>query len=148
MSKFNSLMESNLNKTNLLRIRIKHDPANGIGEMNDYVGYVLEEDGMGNVVAIVPQMGGDTMSFGPGQYTRDDVPCGDDEQQADPLSTFKKHIVKHLIERGYHDKVKNHMDEIINAKDVSQLENLLHGCGCNGVAVLNMYRDFVSDATV
>lgn len=146
MSRFNSLMENNLNKTDLLRIRIKHDPANGIGEMNDYVGYVLEEDGIGNVVALVPSMGGDTMSLGPDQYEQDMSPCG--AQQTDPLTTFKKHVVKHLIERGYHDKVKNHMDDIINAKDVTQLENLVHSCGCDDVAVLNLYRDFVADAKI
>ena len=38
MSKFNTLMENHLNKTDLLRIRIKYDPANKLGEMRDYVG--------------------------------------------------------------------------------------------------------------
>lgn len=144
MSRFNTLMENNLNKTSLLRIRIKHDPANGIGEMNDYVGYVLEEDGMGNVIAIVPKLGGDSMSFGPDQY-EPEGPC---ERRVDPLAKFKKHVVDYLMSRGYHDKVSKHMDSIINATGVSQLEELLKGCGCDPMAVLNMYRDYVTDEAV
>ena len=144
MSKFNSLMESNLDKTSLLRIRIKHDPANGIGEMNDYVGYVLEEDGMGNVVAIVPGMGSSPMSLAPDQYDAEQSPCG--QQQNDPLSAFKKHVVDYLMVKGYHDKVSEHMDLIINAKDVTQLEKVVQTCGCDMSGVLNLYRDFVSNA--
>ena len=146
MSKFNSLMESNLNKTNLLRIRIKHDPANGIGEMNDYVGYVLEEDGMGNVVAIVPGAGPEPMQLGPDQYDPDQSPCG--QQQTDPLSGFKKHVVDYLMVKGYHDKISKHMDLIINASDVTQLEKIVHTCGCDAAGVLNLYRDYVSNVQI
>ena len=139
MSRFNTLMENHLNNTNLLRIRIKHDPKNEQGGLDEYVGYVLEEDGMGNVVAIVPGMSGDTMSFGPDQYEQDMSPCGD------PLAQFKKHVVKHLMQHGYHDKVTEHMEHIINATDVTQLEKLIQSCGCDSTAVINMYRDFVTD---
>jgi len=140
MSRFNTILESNLNKTNLTRIRIKHDPANGLDEMNDYVGYVLEEDGLGNVIAIVPGVDGDTMSLGPDQYEAES-PC--QQAQQDPLSGFKKHVVDYLMVRGYHDKISDNMNDIINATDVTQLENLLKGCGCDPVGVLNMYRDYV-----
>lgn len=143
MSRFNTLMENNLNKTDLVRIRIKHDPANGIDEMNDYVGYVLEEDDIGNILALVPGIGSDTMSLGPDQYEYDS-PC----EQQDPLGKFKKHVVDYLMSRGYHDKVSEHMDTILNAKDVSQLESLLKSTGCDPMAVLNMYRDYVANEPV
>lgn len=141
MSKFNTLMENHLNKTDLLRIRIKHDPANGIDEMNDYVGYVLEEDGMGGVVAIVPSMGPDPMSLGPEQF-EPDQPCGD------PLGRFKKHVVEYLMAKGYHEHVSSAMEHIINAKNVVELENLVQTCGCDSTAVLNLYRDYVSNEAV
>lgn len=149
MSKFNTLMENHLSKTDLLRIRIKYDPANKLGEMRDYVGYVLEEDGAGNVIAIVPSIGSDPMSFGPDQYDMEPG-CGqmEPEQGPDPLGGFKKHVVKYLMSRGYHDKVTEHMDLILNAKHVTDLEKLLQSCGCDGTGVLNMYRDFVNDGTV
>ena len=140
-------MENHLNKTNLVRIRIKHDPANGIGEMNDYVGYVLEEDGSGNIIAIVPGMGSETMSLGPEQYDIES-PCGGQQPQQDPLAQFKKHIVDYLMVRGYHDKVSEHMDVLINAKHVTELEKLVQTCGCDGMAILNMYRDYVSNGAI
>jgi hypothetical protein len=140
MSRFNTLMENHLNGTELTRIRIKHDPANGIGEMNDYVGYVLEEDGVGNVIAIVPSMGHEPQQLGPEQYSVD--VC------EDSLTDFKKHVVNYMMEMGYHDKVKQHIDVIINAKDISQIEQVAASCGCNGSMMLNIYRDFVSNGTV
>ncbi len=145
MSRFNSLMENHLNSTDLLRIRIKHDPANVSGEANDYVGYVLEEDGLGNVVAIVPDLGGDPMSFGPDQFQFDGQP---DEQCGDPLSRFKKHVVNYLMQHGYHDKVSSLMEVIINAKDVTDLERVVGDCGGDSTAIVNLYRDFVSNEAV
>ena len=140
MSKFNTLMENHLNRTELIRIRIKYDPANRIGEMNDYVGYVLEEDVMGNVVALVPNMGHEPKQLGPEQYSVD--VCDDS------LTDFKKHIVNYLMSMGYHDKVKKHIDVIINAQDINQIEQLVASCGCDGSMMLNIYRDFVTNGKV
>lgn len=140
MSRFNRLMEGHLNNTGLVRIRVRHDPKNKQGELNEYVGYVLEEDGAGNVVAIVPSMGPDTMSFGPDQYSHD-TPCG---SPPDPLANFKKHVVEYLMTRGYHDKVSENMENIINASDPVELERLVQACGCDTTAIINMYREFVA----
>lgn len=140
MSKFNTVIENNLNKTDLLRIRIKHDPANNVGENNDYVGYVLEEDGVGNVIAIVPGMGPEPVSLSQQQITPDMAPtCGD------PLSKFKKHVVTQLMAKGHHDEVSNSMESIINAKDVVELEKLIQSYGCDVSSLLNLYRDFVTN---
>lgn len=144
MSRFNSLLESHLNSTDLLRIRVKFDPANKQDERKEYIGYVLEETGAGGVIAIVPDIGSDTMSLEPDQFELDPnhtANCG-----GDPLGSFKKHLVDFLMARGYHDKVSEYMEHIINANNVIELEKIVKGCGCDGSIVLDMYRDFVSNA--
>ena len=144
MSKFNSILESNLNSTSLTRIRIKHDPASEVGDHKDYVGYVLEEDGVGNIVAIVPELGPDIMSFEPDEYHIEDdmeeVGCGHDDQ----LIGFKKHVVSYLMSRGYQDKVSEYMDTILAANNPHELEQVIGNCGCGVEAILDMYRDFVA----
>jgi len=143
MSRFNTLLENQLNNTNLLRIRVKHDPANNNGERRDYVGYVLEEDGLGNILAIVPGLSPDAQRLGPEQYIADMEPsCGD---QIDPLTKFKKHLVNHLMVRGYHDKISEHMESILNTNCVKELESIMRGCGCDTSSILDLYRDYVTD---
>ena len=140
MSKFNTILESHLNTTSLSRIRIKHDPKNEKDERGEYVGYVLEEDGAGGIVAIVPQLGPETMELGAGEFEIDQPgSCG----EVDPLSSFKKHVVKFLMVRGYHEKVSEYMETIINSSCIIELEKLVKGCGCDTTAVLDLYRDFV-----
>lgn len=140
MSKFNSLLENHLKTTDLLRIRVKFDPANECDVRREYVGYVLEEDGAGGVIAIVPDIGASSMSLSPDQFEMDsDVECS-----PDPLSRFKKHLVDFLMTRGYHDKVSDHMEVIINSKNIIELERVLKSCGCNGNIVLDLYRDYIT----
>ena len=140
MSKFNSIMEGHLKSTDLLRIRIKHDPKNEKDQFDEYVGYVLEEDDIGNILAIVPGLDSSTMTLSPDEYT----PCGHVE---DGLAPFKKHVVNFLMARGYHDVVSDNMEHIINANDVRMLENVLvKTCGCDSNAILDLYRDYVQDA--
>lgn len=143
MSKFNSLLESNLKSTDLLRIRVKFDPANESDIRKEYVGYVLEEDDSG-VIAIVPDLGPDSMSLTPDQFERDVPQLGSCD--GDPLSRFKKHLVEFLMVRGYHDKVSDYMEHIINATNPIDLEKVIKGCGCDETIILDLYRDFVSDA--
>lgn len=140
MSKFNSLLENHLKTTDLLRIRVKFDPANESDERREYIGYVLEETSTGGVVAIVPGIGPDSMSFEPGEYEMDQSSgCGD------PLSSFKKHLVNFLMTRGYHEKVSEQMEYIINSNDLIELENMVKTCDCDGSVVLDLYRDYVSN---
>lgn len=142
MSKFNTILESHLNTTSLSRIRIKHDPKNENDERGEYVGYVLEEDGTGGIVAIVPQLGPDTMELGAGEFEIDQPgSCGD----VDPLASFKKHIVRFLMVRGFHEKVADHMETIINSTCVVELEKLVQTCGCDSTMILDLYRDFVTN---
>lgn len=140
MSKFNSILENHLDLTGLSRIRIKHDPANENDERGDYVGYVLEEDGAGGVIAIVPQLGSSAMELSRDEFEIDKQGgCG----SVDPLSSFKKHVVEFLMTRGYHEKVSDMMELIINSTCVVELEKLVQTCGCDGSVVLDLYRDFV-----
>lgn len=141
MSKFDQLLESHLNTTDLVRIRIKHDPANEQGELNDYVGYVLQENGQGGVIAIVPAAGPDHVSLDMDDFSFDQPTC----TQPDNLGDFKQHVVTYLMNRGYHDVVKSKLQHIINANDVSQLEDVLRSTGCDHTGVLDVYRDFVSN---
>ena len=134
-------MEDQLSTTDLLRIRIKHDPANKENELNEYVGYVLEEDGMGNVIAIVPDIQQDTMQLGPDQYVPDMDTC----QGHDPMTRFKKHAVKFLMSRGYHNKVSKLFDVILNAKSVTDVEKVVGSCGNGMEIILDLYRDFASN---
>lgn len=142
MSKFNTVLENNLNATNLTKIRIKHDPKNEAEVRGDYVGYVLEEDGEGNIVAIVPGLGADRMSFGMDDYEIDSSTCGDTE---DNLIDIKKHIVDYLMVRGFHNEVSEKMDTIIRATDVSELESVISSCGCDSSEILSMYRDYFNN---
>ena len=135
MSKFNNILENHLDTTNLSRIRIMFDPANESDKREEYIGYVLEENDTG-VIAIVPQLGPETFELTPDQYEMDTT-CG-------KLTSFKKFVVKFLMERGYHDKVTEHMDTIINSETPQELESILGSCGCDATVVLNIYRDYVS----
>lgn len=139
MSKFNSLLESHLDRTNLMRIRIKHDPAAEDHELVEYVGYVLEEDGMGNIVAIVPGASSETIKLRPDQYTADEQPCDD------PLTKFKQHCVKFLMHRGYHDKITKLFDLILNANSVTDVEKVVGSCGNGSDILLDLYRDYVTN---
>ena len=133
MSRFDTVLESNLSNTNLMRVRVKHDPRNEAEKRGDYVGYVLEEDGEGNIVAIVPSLGADRMSFGADQYEVDGGGCG---MQDDP------HIVDYLMVRGYHDKVSENMEIIIKSTNVIELERVIGSCGCDSSEILSVYRDY------
>lgn len=138
MSKFTSVMESQLNSTDLLRIRIKHDPKSDEGISPDYIGYVLQEDGVGNILAIVPDMGGDPIEFTSDQYET----CGSDV--SDTLTGLKEYIIKYMIERGYHEKVKQITKPLLLAKKSSDIEDILHKCGCNSEGgILEIYRGFI-----
>lgn len=141
MSSFKHIVESQLNTTDLLRIRIKHDPANEQDERGDYVGYVLEEDGCGGVVAIAPGIK-DTINLQPGQFEFQPP----QHDQTDPLARFKQHVVSFLMTRGFHDKVSKNIQHIINASDVTQLEGLLKSCDFDINSVLDMYRDYANEA--
>jgi hypothetical protein len=144
MSRFNSLLENQLNTTDLLRIRVKFDPANNTDSRSEYVGYVLQEDGTGGVVAIVPDMGSTSMSLTPDQFEL--APIEDVDDMTDTsLTPFKRHVVKYLMQRGYHDKVTDHIETIINASDPTELEAILTSCGCNDGMLIDMYRDFASN---
>lgn len=138
MSKFTSVMENHLNSTDLLRIRIKHDPRSEEGTSPDYVGYVLQEDGVGNILAIVPDLGGDPMEFSSDQYET----CGSD--MSDTLTGLKEYIIKYMLERGYHEKVKQITKFLLQAKNSSDIEDILCKCGCNSEGgLLEIYRGFI-----
>ena len=141
MSSFNQILESQLNTTDLLRIRIKHDPANKHGELKDYVGYVLEEDGCGGIMAIAPDISGNTINLQPDQFEFQS-PCDD---QVDSLARFKQHVVSFLMTRGYHDKVAKHIQHIINANNPTQLEVILKSCDFDMNSILDMYRDYANE---
>jgi hypothetical protein len=141
MSKFASIMETHLKTTELQRIRIKYDPAATENTSDDYVGYVLEEDGVGNILAIVPGLGADPMSFGPGEYED----C--DSSGNDTLLGFKEYVIKYMIERGYHDKVKETTRSLLQAKSSKDVECILHKCDLNSEgSILDIYRGFIDRA--
>ena len=147
MSKFNNILEGHLNNTDLLRIRIKYDPANeenDLGKAKDYVGYVLKEDGEGNVVAIVPDIGPEEMAIKAGTFEPMMSPC--EEVNDTLLVKFKQHVVNYLIAKGYQREVGRFMEDIIRGKDVRDIEKLLAGCSCDPSEVLNVYRDFINDS--
>lgn len=138
MSKFNNILENNLDTTGLARIKIKFDPATEDNESRrEYTGYVLEENETG-VIAMIPQLGPDTFDLTPDQFEMEPS-CGDN------MVAFKKFVVKFLMERGYHDKVTEHMETILTADQPQQIESILMSCGCDNSVVLSLYRDYVSN---
>jgi len=80
------------------------------------------------------------MELGPDDFGPD---CGD--MSGDSLTAFKKHVVDYLMTRGYHDEVSKHMEVILNATDVTQLEQVLKDCGCDMMSIVNMYRDYAQN---
>ena len=146
MSKFNNIMESKLDMTDLLRVRVKYDPANeeiDLGKAKDYVGYILKEDEHGGVVAIVPALGPEPMSLGIDQFEPIESPC--DMQEDSMLLKFKQHVVNYLLLKGYQTEIGRYMEDIMKCNDTKSLEKLLMICGCGPEEILNTYRDFVND---
>ena len=137
MSKFNNILESHLDTTGLARIKIMFDPATEETESRrEYIGYVLEENDSG-VIAIVPQLGPETFELSPDQFEMEPA-C------TNKMVPFKKFVVKFLMERGYHDKVTEHMETILTADHPQQIESIIVSCGCDKSVILSLYRDYVS----
>lgn len=146
MSKFNNIMESKLDTTDLLRVRVKYDPANeetDPDQVKDYVGYILKEEEHGGVVAIVPALGPEPMTLDIDQYEPMESPC--DMQQDSLLIKFKQHVINYLLQKGFQKEVGRYMEDIIRSNDTEPLEKMLSKCGCGPEEILNTYRDFVND---
>ena len=145
MSKFNNILESHLSNTDLLRSRRKYDPANEEADLRaakDYVGYVLKEDGEGGVIAIVPELGPEEVSISAGGFEpiQGDKICLLDE--------FKQHVINYLINKGFQREIGRYFKDIMKSQDVRDIEILLTKCSCDPSEVLNVYRDFISDAQI
>lgn len=137
MSKFNTILSNHLESTELMKIRIKFDPAAESNYSEDYVGYVLQEN-MGSVLALVPDLSSEPMEISDGDYS----PCMDTPSTL--LDAFKEHAVKYMVERGYHDELKRIMKYILSAKKAVDIESVLCKCGCNDPdMLLDVYRGMV-----
>ena len=139
-------MESKLDMTDLLRVRVKYDPANeenDLGDAKDYVGYILKEE-EGGIVAIVPGLGPEPMSLDMDQFEPMSSPCAMKEDTM--LIKFKQHAINYLLLKGFQQEVGRYMEDILKTHDVIDIEKLLGKCSCNPGEVLSVYRDFINNA--
>ena len=78
-----------------------------------------------------------------------DFPKGLIEEGEEPLAAAKREAkeaadLTHLeVIEGFHEKVSEHMETMINSTCVIELEKLVQTCGCDSTMILDLYRDYV-----
>jgi hypothetical protein len=123
-NRYDQVISEFVKQTTLKRIRIKTDPkaTSDFAYANEYEGFVLEEDGLGNVVVYVPELG-DELEVPFGDYT----PCGTDESGENPhLDGLKQHIITDLIESNDLDEDDPEIENISVLSCIHQLHNHLN----------------------
>ena len=148
MSSFSKIIRESLKNTNLKMIRVKNDPGqcnddlNSIKDAQSYEGYILEEDGEGNIVAYVagpdPMMD-NILSLGPDEY---ETMAGVVDQDPETLHLFKKESVLYLLQKGLISKKdKDKIEEIMSCEEPRDVEIILRHYNITDSELLNLYRD-------
>ena len=152
MSKFNTVVENNLNQTSLLKIKILVDPKeNKEGDYkncDEYIGYVLKEDSEGNIVAIVPGMSDDTVDVPAGGFEpmMNDGGCSGSANAL--LDEFKQLVIQYLLQKGFNHEVISNMERLVSARTTRDVELILKSLSISSGEVLNLYRDYFDEDIV
>ena len=142
-NRYNQVISEFVKQTTLKRIRIKTDPRteSDFAHANSYEGFVLEEDGLGNVVVYVPELG-DELEVPFGDYT----PCGSTDYQENPhLDSLKKHIVNDLIHSGELDADDPEIENISSIGCIYQLHNHMNQKGVEDEQFLDILKSYFSN---
>ena len=142
-NRYNQVISEFVKQTSLKRIRIKTDPkaTSDFARANEYEGYVLEEDGMGNVVVYVPELG-DEIEVPHGQYTS----CGQGDEGENPhLDGLKRHIAGSLIESEDLDEDDPEIENILSMGCIYQLHNHLTEKGVDDDKFLDILKGYFAN---
>ena len=136
-SKYNQVIAEFVKQTDLKRIRIQTDPkeTSNFAHANSYEGFVLEEDGLGNVVVYIPELE-DELEVPYGNYTV----CGDDSYENPHFEELKKHIILQLIENGDIDEDDPEIENLLSFTCIHQLHNHLNQKGVENDEFLDILK--------
>lgn len=140
MSRYNDVLSEFVKQTTLKRIRIKTDPQtkNHLSFGHGYEGFILEEDDMGNVVVMVPDLEDNILKLGPDDYE-------DYETGGGLFDAYKDHIIHFLQKDKSSDELKVEIDKIGMINNMSQLEIYLKQQGLDDKDLLDTFRTFFTE---
>ena len=142
-NRYNQVISEFVKQTTLKKIRIKTDPkaTSDFAHANEYEGFVLEEDGLGNVIVDVPELG-DELEVPFGDYT----PCGDKGYNENPhLDSLKKHIIIDLLHSGEIEEGDPEAQNISSIGCIHQLHNHLNQKGVEDDQFLDILKSYFSN---
>lgn len=139
-SKYNQVISEFVKQTDLKRIRIKTDPkiSSNFAHANDYEGFVLEEDGLGNVVVYIPELE-DELEVPYGNYSLCDT---EDPYENPQFENLKKHIIINLIENDMIEEEDPEIENIMTFNCIYQLHNHLNQKGMEDDEFLDMLKSY------
>lgn len=144
-SKYDQIISEFVKNTSLKKIRVTVDPkVTGFEHDSTYEGFVLEEDQMGNIVAIVPDLDGDNIMEIPfGGYS----PCDDgmDIETNPELDALKKHIVNELLESDDLEEGDPEIENILSFTCIHQLHNHLNQKNIDDDKFLDILKGYFSN---
>ena len=147
--RFDLLLESALNSTNLIRVRLKMDPKipehAEFAHMHGYEGYILEEiDGRVKVMVV-------NRDITPLQSMLQSLinvpsdmasPCEQDNSQLSKLKRFISSNIQHKLNDQNIFAVTQQLD---NASDTQQLEMILQEIGLTQKDIEKLYKTYLSN---
>lgn len=141
MSRYNDVLSEFVKQTTLKRIRIKTDPQtkNHLSFGHGYEGYILEEDDMGNIMVLVPDLEDDNIfKLGPDEYE-------DYDQGSGLFDAYKDHIINFLQKDKSSDEIKVENDKVQMINNMYQLESYLKQQGLDDSDLLDTFRTFFTE---
>lgn len=141
-NRYDQIISEFVKQTTLKRIRIKTDPHadSDFARADGYEGFVLEEDGAGNVVVYVPELGDElTVPFG------DYAPSDTDDHENPHLDNLKHYIIRELIESEELDESDPEIENISSIGCIYQLHNHLNEKGINDEEFLDLLKGYFSN---
>jgi len=136
-SKHSEILCDYVKCTELKRIRIKTDPntKNHLAFGHGYTGYILEEDDIGGILAIVPDLGGGTIELGPDQYEEDEV-------GANYTLCSLKRIALDYLDLNSEEEREIEIANLEELQSIDELENYLKAKNLDPDDILNIFKDF------
>jgi hypothetical protein len=141
MSKFNSIISDSVkNTSNLTRVRIKIDPAKwtpkcNVNELEEFVGYILQENEDGSVSVYIPGVDSTESIF--------NIPMSGVEQH-DRYQQLKEIILSCMDNKGVNDpKV---IDGIKTSDCIHVLEDWMHHGGFSEREIIDILKDYISES--
>jgi len=142
---FHRLLKESLMKTNLVRVRVKTDPAKvsnneDFRKIAGYEGFILSEDKLGlKVLLLDPEL---TIKGGIPSELLEILSHQHDEDLADDYKNYVKEcLIKHKNKRE-NDSV---FGQIENTSDIGEIEAFLRQAGYTENELNNLYRSYIGN---